>query len=57
MRFGAFAVLPLPDVNAALREVEYAFDKLKLDGIVLLTNVGGHYLGAPEFDGLFSELN
>lgn len=56
-RFGSFAVLPLPDVDAALRELEYAIDKLKLDGIVLLTNVGGHYLGDPEFDELFAELN
>lgn len=56
-RFGSFAVLPLPDVEAALRELEYAIDKLKLDGIVLPTNVGGHYLGDPEFDELFSELN
>ena len=56
-RFGAFAVLPLPDVEAALRELEHATDKLKLDGIVLPTNVGGYYLGAPEFDELFYELN
>ena len=56
-RFGSFAVLPLPDVDAALKELEYAIDTLKLDGIVLLTNVGGHYLGDPEFDELFSELN
>lgn len=56
-RFGSLAVLPLPDVDAALKELEYAIDTLKLDGIVLLTNVGGHYLGDPEFDELFSELN
>jgi len=56
-KFGSFAVLPLPNVKAALRELEYAVDKLKLDGIVLPTNVGGHYLGDPEFDDLFSELN
>jgi len=56
-RFGSFAVLPLPDVEAALRELEYAIDKLKLDGIVLLTNIGGHYLGDPKFDELFSKLN
>ena len=56
-RFGSFAVLPLPDVEAALRELEHAIDKLKLDGIVLSTNVGGYYLGAPEFDELFYELN
>ena len=56
-RFGSFAVLPLPDVAASLRELEHAIDKLKLDGIVLPTNVGGYYLGASEFDELFSELN
>ena len=57
MRFGAFAVLPLPDVEAALNELEYALDALKLDGVALLSNVGGHYQGAPEFDDLYSELN
>ncbi len=56
-RFGGFAVLPLPDVEAALRELEYAFDTLKLDGVVLLTNVDGRYLGSSRFDELFAELN
>lgn len=56
-RFGAFAVLPLPDVDRALREAACALDTLKLDGIVLLSNVGGRYLGDPEFDELFDELN
>jgi predicted TIM-barrel fold metal-dependent hydrolase len=56
-RFGSLAVLPLPDVEAALQELEYALDHLNLDGIVLPTNVGGHYLGDPVFDELFSELN
>jgi len=32
-RFGAFATLPLPDVDAALLEVEYALDTLHLDGV------------------------
>ncbi len=56
-RFGGFAVLPLPDVKAALDELEYAMDVLKLDGVVLLTNVGGHYLGSSKFNDLYSALN
>jgi predicted TIM-barrel fold metal-dependent hydrolase len=56
-RFGALATLPLPDVEGALLEAEYAFDTLGLDGAVLLASAGGRYLGDPEFDDLFSELN
>lgn len=56
-RFGALAVLPLPDVNAALREMEYALDVLKLDGVILQASVGDQYLGDPEFDEIFAELN
>ncbi len=56
-RFGAFAVLPLPDVDAALRELEYALDTLRLDGITLLTNYRGLYLGDAALDALFAELD
>ena len=56
-RFGAFAVLPLPDIEAALLELEYALDILHLDGVVLLTNIANRYLGDPFFDTLFAELN
>ena len=38
-RFGAFAVLPVPDVDGALKEATYALDTLKLDGVVMLSNV------------------
>ena len=51
------AALPLPDVDAAIRESVYALDTLKADGIKLATNVNGQYLGAPELDTLFSVLN
>ena len=51
------AALPLPDVDAAIREAKYALDTLRADGIKLATNVGGQYLGAPELDTLFSVLN
>lgn len=56
-RFGAFAILPLPDVAAAIRETEYALDTLNLEGVCLLTHVGGRHLGQPEEDELYAELN
>ena len=56
-RFLFCAALPLPDVNAAIREAIYSLDTLKADGIKLATNIGGQYLGAPELDTLFSVLN
>jgi predicted TIM-barrel fold metal-dependent hydrolase len=56
-RFGAFAILPLPDIEASIVELEYALDTLKLDGVVLLTNFGGIYIGDAHYDDLFYELN
>lgn len=56
-RFGAFATLPLPDVPASLAEIGYALDVLKLDGVVMETNVHGIYLGDTRLDPLFAELN
>jgi predicted TIM-barrel fold metal-dependent hydrolase len=68
-RFGAFASLPMleaqpaldaqPALNAraALAELEHALDRLKLDGVMLLSNVRGRYLGDPAFDALLAELN
>lgn len=56
-RFGAFAVLPLDDVDAAVREVDYALDVLGLDGVGLPTNVDGVYLGDERFAPLFEACN
>ena len=56
-RFLFCAALPLPDVDAAIREAVYAIDTLKADGVKLATNVQGQYLGAPELDTLFSVLS
>lgn len=56
-RFGAFATLPLPDVDGALRELGHAFDVLRVDGVVLLASQSdGRYLGDPQFDALSAEL-
>ncbi len=56
-RFMFCAALPLPNVDAAVREAIYALDTLKAEGIKLATNVQGQYLGAPELDALFAVLN
>jgi predicted TIM-barrel fold metal-dependent hydrolase len=56
-RFGSLAFLPLPDVDGALTELEYALDELEHDGVVLLTDTDGCYLGDPEYEELFAELN
>lgn len=56
-RLGGLAVLPLPDVDAALDELAYALDELGLDGVELYTNVAGTYLGDPAWDALFDELD
>lgn len=56
-RFGFFATLTLPDVEGAIAEARYALDVLKADGVVLLANVGGTYLGDPAWEPLMAELN
>jgi 6-methylsalicylate decarboxylase len=56
-RFGAFAVVPVDDIDIALEEAAYALDVLKLDGLALTTNAGGHYLGDPYFDPLLEEMH
>ena len=55
-RFGAFGVLPLPDIDGSLDQIEYALDVLQLDGLTLFTNAGGIYLGDERFDSIFAEL-
>jgi 6-methylsalicylate decarboxylase len=56
-RFGSFATLPLPDIDDALAEVDYALGTLHADGVVLMASYAGRYLGDPVFEPLWAELN
>ncbi len=56
-RFGTFAMLPLPHVDESLKEIEYAFDTLKVDGVGCMTSYGDKWLGYAEFEPVWAELN
>jgi 6-methylsalicylate decarboxylase len=56
-RFGLLASLPMPDVAGAIEEIGYCYDELGVDGVCLLTNVGGVYLGDASLDPVFDELD
>ena len=56
-RFGFFASLPLPDVDGTLDEIAYAIDDLGADGVVLMTNAQGMYLGDESLEPVFAELD
>lgn len=56
-RFGFQACLPLPDVEAAVREARYALEELGANGVKLASNSRGLYLGSPELEPLMAELD
>jgi predicted TIM-barrel fold metal-dependent hydrolase len=56
-RYGLFASLPMSDIDGSLREIEYAFDTLKADGINLSTSFGDKWPGDPTYRPVFEELN
>lgn len=56
-RFGGYATLPLPDVPSSLRELTYARKELGLDGVVVLSNYQGKYIGDDYYQDLYAELD
>ena len=56
-RFGNFATVPLPDVDGAVIEAEYALDSLAAEGVVLLSNYEGKYLGDKGYTALWESLD
>lgn len=56
-RFGFFATVPMPHVDAAIAETVRALDELNADGVVLLANNAGVYVGQDGQDALFDALN
>jgi 6-methylsalicylate decarboxylase len=56
-RYGLFAPLSMLDIDATLKEIEYAFDTLKADGINLQSNYGDKWLGDPAYKPVMEELN
>jgi predicted TIM-barrel fold metal-dependent hydrolase len=56
-RFKGFASIPMDAPEAALKELHRAIDELKLNGVILLSNIGGKPLTAPEYRTFFAEAN
>ncbi|MDH2415256.1 amidohydrolase family protein [Nocardioides sp. CER19] len=56
-RFGHFASLPLPDVDASVAEAVRALDELDSDGIAVLSSAAGRYLGDERYVPLWAEID
>lgn len=56
-KFGFFATLPLPDIQGALQEIEYALDTLDADGFCVLSNQHGKYIGHEIYEPVWAEMN
>jgi len=55
--FGFFAVIPFPDADGSLKELEYAYGTLKADGVGILSSINEKYPGDPLFRPAWEEMN
>jgi aminocarboxymuconate-semialdehyde decarboxylase len=56
-RFKGFASIPMDSPDAAVRELHRAIDELKMNGVILLSNIRGRALTAPDYRPFFEEAN
>lgn len=56
-RFGAFALLPMHDIDAAIAEIDYALDVLHFAGVCLFASYGNKFLGDARFDSILAALD
>jgi 6-methylsalicylate decarboxylase len=56
-RFAVFAPLSMMNIDATLKEIEYALDTIKANGINLQSNYGDKWLGDATFKPVLEELN
>jgi len=56
-RFKAFASIPMDAPDAALNELHRAINNLKLNGVILLSNIRGAALTDPRYRPFFEEAN
>lgn len=56
-RFGFFATIPMPHVRESVQEIHRAFTKCRADGVMLLSNSSGIYLGQGGQEEIFAVLD
>ncbi len=56
-RFGAFATVPMRDMDDAVAEIEYTLGTLKFQGVSLFASYGEKFLGDPAFDPVLEALD
>ncbi|MFQ5789318.1 MAG: amidohydrolase family protein [Acidobacteriota bacterium] len=56
-RFKGFASIPMDAPDEALKELHRAIEELKMNGVILLSNIRGRPLTSPQYRPFFEEAN